>query len=72
MAKEVSTVEKEQKKQQKRFTIVYILGLVAFIIMMIILEGNIFNNKELHLNANLLKRVFLYPLKRVLWRCARR
>lgn len=55
MAKEVSTVEKEQKKQQKRFTIVYILGLVAFIIMMIILEGNIFNNKELHLNANLLK-----------------
>lgn len=55
MAKEVSTVEKEQKKQQKRFTIVYILGLVAFIIMMIILEGNIFNNKELHLNAKLLK-----------------
>ena len=55
MAKEVSTVEKEQKKQQKRFTIVYIIGLVAFIIMMIILEGNIFNNKELHLNAKLLK-----------------
>lgn len=55
MAKAVSTVEKEQKKQQKRFTIVYILGLVAFIIMMIILEGNIFNNKELHLNAKLLK-----------------
>lgn len=55
MAKAVSTVEKEQKKQQKRFTIVYILGLVAFIIMMIILEGNIFNNKELQLNAKLLK-----------------
>lgn len=57
MKKEVSNVEKMTKKQQKQFTIVYVIGLVAFIVLMIFLEGRIFEEDEsnsLNLNRKLL------------------
>ena len=58
MSKDVSNVEKITKKQQKQFITVYIIGLIAFIVLVIILERGAFkknnNDNELILNKELL------------------
>lgn len=58
MSKNVKNTELIAKKQQKQFSIVYVVGLFLFIILMIFLEGNIFKSddkKELNLNLKLLE-----------------
>lgn len=58
MGKKEKNTELVVKKQQKQFTIVYVVGLFLFILLMFILEGNGFRKNEkpeLNLNLKLLE-----------------
>lgn len=50
--KETANTEKIIKRQKRQFIFVYIFGLIAFIVMVLVLEGDLFKNKKETLDLN--------------------
>lgn len=55
MEKKVLNVEMIQKKQQKQFILMYIIGLIAFIVVMVALNNNFNQDYHLEIDSQLLK-----------------